>query len=194
MQRAEGLQGRVAVLEAELLRARSDSADAATAGAAGVQRRLQEAELAWLRERQQLNDELGRSKVLVYPVPTNYPWCSVNTTQDSDQMEIVYSARICELANVLCRKLCTWRSSRWSAWKKIAAAVRLKQPPRWMQLWSGLASRCAHQASPTFTAEKRLATQQPMIFGNNTSPSAALGKNGNLEPLFQVLQGIQGPL
>lgn len=45
------------------MRARGDSADAASAEAAGLQHRLQAAELAWLREKQQLNDELGRSKV-----------------------------------------------------------------------------------------------------------------------------------
>lgn len=63
LQRAEQLQGRVSVLEAEVVRARGDSADAAMAEAAGLQHRLQVAELAWLREKQQLNDELGRSKV-----------------------------------------------------------------------------------------------------------------------------------
>lgn len=62
-QRAEQLNGRITALEAELVQVRGDCAESAASQAAGLRQQLQEAELAKLRERQQLSDELSRTKV-----------------------------------------------------------------------------------------------------------------------------------
>ncbi|BDA41828.1 probable centriolin at N-terminal half [Coccomyxa sp. Obi] len=60
--RAQQAEARTKALEAELVQATCASAHAAAEEVAGLQKRLQEAELAWLRERQQLSDELVKSK------------------------------------------------------------------------------------------------------------------------------------
>jgi len=62
-QRAQQLHGRITALEAELVQVRSDCAEAAASQAGVLRQQLQEAELAKLRERQQLSDELSRTKV-----------------------------------------------------------------------------------------------------------------------------------
>ena len=63
MLRAQQAEARIAALEAEIVQATHVSVHAAAEEAAGMRKRLQEAELAWLRERQQLSDELVKSKV-----------------------------------------------------------------------------------------------------------------------------------
>ncbi|CAL8460859.1 g390 [Coccomyxa elongata] len=60
--RALQAEARVTALEADLLQATGASVHAAAEEVAGLRKRLQEAELAWLRERQQLSDELVKSK------------------------------------------------------------------------------------------------------------------------------------